>query len=136
MSRYIPQETRTQVAERAFFRCEYCLLPDDAGSFPFEVDHVIAIKHGGKSIFENLAYACPRCNRNKGTDLTTVLDDPETPIRIFNPRRDIWEEHFEVESGGIYPKTLLGEATVKILNLNDPDRVIGRRLLAESGLYP
>ncbi len=66
MSRYIPQEIRVHVAERASFRCEYCLLPDFAGSFPFEVDHVIAIKHGGKSILENLAYACPRCNRNKG----------------------------------------------------------------------
>jgi len=65
-----------------------------------------------------------------------VLNDAETPTRFFNPRRDIWEGHFEEESGGIYPKTILGEAAIKILNLNDPGRVIGRRLLAASGLYP
>lgn len=136
MSRYVPQEIRLLVAERAAFRCEYCLMPDYSGSFPFEVDHVIAIKHGGKSTLENLAFACPRCNRNKGTDLTTILGDDETPIRFFNPRKDIWAEHFEVESGGIYPKTRLGEATIKVLNLNEAERVIGRRLLQEAGLYP
>jgi len=68
----------------------------------YEVDHIIAIKHGGKVVLENLAYSCQHCNRYKGTDLTTILDNANTLIRIFNPRKDVWNEHFEVMAGAIY----------------------------------
>ena len=40
---------RGQVRERAEGRCEYCLLPEDADLVRFEVDHVIAEQHGGKT---------------------------------------------------------------------------------------
>jgi hypothetical protein len=33
--------------ERAGRRCEYCQLPDNVVSTPFQVDHVIAEKHEG-----------------------------------------------------------------------------------------
>ena len=60
---------RRQIVERAGNRCEFCLLPGEVGFVPYEIDHVIAEKHGGKTELENLAYACWRCNRHKGTDL-------------------------------------------------------------------
>ena len=128
MSRKIPPDLRRQVAQRSNFCCEYCLLPDALAIYPFEVDHILAVRHGGKTKLENLAYCCSRCNRNKRSDLTTVLTEQEIIVRIFNPRLDSWNDHFEVESGVIYPKSTIGEATIKLLDFNTPERIIGRQI--------
>ena len=34
------------VRQRAAGRCEYCRLPQEATSVPFEIDHIISEKHG------------------------------------------------------------------------------------------
>ena len=73
---YISAEMRRFVAERAEFRCEYCLVPAAVAFFSHEVDHIVATKHGGKDELQNLAFACWRCNRHKGTDLGSL--DPQT----------------------------------------------------------
>lgn len=135
MSRSIPLYLRTEVAKRAGFRCEYCLLPEPYAIYPFEVDHIIAVKHGGKTVSDNLAYSCIRCNRMKGTDLTTLSKDSDEIIRLFNPRIDIWDEHFEVVEGAIYGRTDIGRATTQLLTFNTPERIIGRKLLIEAGEY-
>jgi hypothetical protein len=72
----VPTTLRRQVIERAGNRCEYCLLRAEVIFFPHEVDHVIAEKHSGATDIENLAFACWRCNRHKGSDLTS--SDPQT----------------------------------------------------------
>ncbi len=77
---------------------------------------------------ENLAYCCSRCNRNKGTDLATILQEQNLLVRIFNPRLDVWEEHFYVLDGVIHPNSNIGEATIKLLNFNTSERVIGRKI--------
>ena len=77
------------------------------------------------------------CNRNKGSDLGTILDNSEEIIRFFNPRKDKWHNHFKVtEDGMLHPKTLIGEATIKIFGFNHPDSIIERQLLISVGLYP
>ena len=38
--------------------CEYCQLPQASPSIPFEIDHIIARKHGGTTVAENLALSC------------------------------------------------------------------------------
>lgn len=136
MSRNIPLYLRTEVARRANHRCEYCLLPEVYAIYPFEVDHVIAVKHGGKAVLENLAYSCIRCNRIKGTDLTTLSGESDEIVRLFNPRKDKWNEHFEVVEGAIYGRTDIGKATAQLLAFNTPERIIGRKLLIEAGEYP
>lgn len=49
MSRYIPVALQTVVAERASFRCEYCRLPEIAALVKFHFEHIISLKHGGKT---------------------------------------------------------------------------------------
>ncbi|MFN0175876.1 MAG: HNH endonuclease [Saprospiraceae bacterium] len=136
MSRYVSAELRREVAERAGFRCEYCRLPEAVAMVRFQIEHIIAIKHHGLTVSENLAYACPICNANKGTDIGTVLEDTETIIPFFNPRKHDWFAHFEVNNGEILPKTLLGEATVKILDFNTLERILERLELGVTGVYP
>jgi 5-methylcytosine-specific restriction endonuclease McrA len=63
MNERISSALRQQVAERAAHCCEYCGYPQRAAFLSFAVDHIIARKHGGATTPENLALACPFCNR-------------------------------------------------------------------------
>jgi HNH endonuclease len=126
MSRYIAENIRFQVIERAKHICEYCLLSDDDVFFSHQIDHIIRLKHGGNNHIDNLAYACFPCNNAKGSNVGTVLLPDMTFIRLYNPRVDNWHEHFEIFEGKIYSKTIIGEATIKVLNMNDLDRIIER----------
>ena len=132
---HIPNALRLFVAHRSSFRCEYCRIPDLGFAFPFQVDHIRSLKHNGVTILSNLAYCCPDCNRYKGTDLGSYLDDETTLVRFFNPRKDVWEEHFTNEDGAIHPKTPEGKVTATIFQFNTPQRIIYRQALIESGLY-
>jgi 5-methylcytosine-specific restriction endonuclease McrA len=49
------ETTRRQVFDRAHGLCEYCHLPQSAYAVPFEIDHVIAKQHHGRSTLSNLA---------------------------------------------------------------------------------
>lgn len=35
-------------------RCDYCRMPDVIDPLPFQVDHIIAVQHGGKTSLEKL----------------------------------------------------------------------------------
>ena len=85
---------RATVARRAQFRCEYCQWPERFSELRFQLDHVIARKHRGRTDAANLAFACFRCNSHKGPNLAGI--DPRTGalVRLFNPRADRWREHF------------------------------------------
>jgi hypothetical protein len=132
----ISDELRRRVSDRAYRVCEYCLVHEDDLFHACEVDHIISLKHGGKTELENLANACFHCNRHKGSDLGSILPPKRDLIRFFNPRVDRWPDHFSLNAGRIVPLSEIGEVTARILELNHPDRVLLRRLLAEQGRYP
>jgi len=136
MSKKIPGSLRRQVAARAGYRCEYCRRPEMDSFLRYQSGHIISRKHGGKTILSNLAHTCPVCNNAKGTDLATVLGAEETLVRLFNPRKQDWFDHFEVMDGEIIPKTDTGAATIKLLNLNQVNRILERLDLISAGLYP
>ncbi len=132
MKIHIPNNLRALVANRAKFRCEYCRLPADASFFPFHIDHIVSLKHGGETHSDNLAYCCQICNLNKGSDIATFLPNTNTPVRFFNPRTDAWPDHFGMDqSGAIYSKSEIGAATIRIFGLNHPESIIERKELLE-----
>lgn len=136
MSKKIPLYLRNSVNLRANKRCEYCQIPDIDSYYGFQIDHIISRKHDGETHLDNLAYACPDCNRYKGSDLGTYLNANTDFVRFYNPRKDTWNEHFEIDDAGqITGKTLTGVATTKIFAFNHPDRIIERRILVELGLW-
>lgn len=135
MSRYIPDALREFVAKRAYLCCEYCRLPADKSFFAFHIDHIVSLKHGGETEADNLAYACSICNVNKGSDVATFLGDRKTAVRFYNPRIDVWREHFYIETTGfLTAQSDIGAATIKVLDLNHPDSIIERRELIRLGL--
>lgn len=101
----------------------------------FEMEHIISEKHAGTTEEDNLALACPYCNRSKGTDLGSI--DPETGqlTPFFNPRTQIWNDHFRLDGAEIVPLTPEGRVTVAILQFNHPERVEERQQLIGAGVY-
>ncbi|MDQ1317100.1 MAG: hypothetical protein QG641_93 [Candidatus Poribacteria bacterium] len=136
MSRYISDELRRFVASRAENVCEYCLIYEHDTFFGCEIDHIISIKHGGSTNPDNLAYACALCNRNKGSDIGSILQQTGDFVRFFNPRKDLWTDHFHLNGSFIQPLTDIGKATIQILNINDNCRILERQALIEAGRYP
>lgn len=136
MSEYIPERIRSLVRARAKGYCEYCLIHESDLIFNGHIDHIIGLKHFGKTEPGNLAYSCLICNVNKGTDVATYLHDEEEYVPFFNPRRHEWIEHFSYEKGWIIAKTKIGKATALILQFNRPDRIQRRLFLENAGRYP
>jgi hypothetical protein len=117
---------RALVRKRAHFSCEYCGLPESLSFAEHQIDHVIAIKHGGASEPHNLALSCTLCNQFKGSDIASV--DPETGqvVTLFHPRTQLWEEHFRLDSNRIIGLTPSGRATTRLLQFNRPERLAER----------
>ncbi len=132
----IPESLRRLVFERAGGHCEYCLMPAGYAVKSHEVDHIRAEKHGGQTAESNLSLSCFQCNRHKGSDLTSIDPITDTVVLLFHPRQHIWEEHFVLNSAIIEPLTAIGRATVKLLQMNDPDSIDDREVLIRLGRYP
>ena len=111
---YISVQLRRLVIERARECCEYCLLHQADAAYPHEFDHLIAIKHGGLTILMNLVYACLKCNRKKGSDLSVIDPIDKIPVLLFNPRTQEWTEHFTLAGAFIVGQTQTGRATVNL----------------------
>jgi len=131
---YVSAELRRLVYERASDRCEYCLMPETFALIPHEIDHTIAQKHGGMTEADNLALSCTICNKHKGSDLTSI--DPETGeiATLYHPRRARWSDHFRIENARLVPLTPSARATIRLLQLNHPHRVVERELVIAAGL--
>jgi len=133
---HIPTALRRDVIQRAVNCCEYCRLSQVDNFFTFHVDHIISEKHGGETKSDNLCLSCPACNIAKGSDIAGA--DPLTgnATFLYNPRQQIWLEHFRLEGATIQGKTPEGRLTVQLLRLNSKERVIEREGLLELGRYP
>jgi hypothetical protein len=125
-----------QVWARARFRCEYCLLPATYTEAPFQIDHIIAKKHGGETVAANLALSCYFCNSYKGPNIASL--DPITGklVRLFHPRRDRWTDHFAWEGPLLVGQTAIARATIVVLWINHPLVVETRKLLIAEDVFP
>ena len=99
-------------------------MPQEATPLiPFPVEHIVSRQHGGTDDPGGPALACDRLNAYKGPNLTSI--DPDTGIvtALFNPRGEVWSDHFAVQGAHILGLTPTGRATVRLLKMNAPRRV-------------
>ena len=130
------ESLRQFVRDRADNRCEYCRLPQTASPFlRFHIEHVEASQHVLDDSESNLCLACARCNLQKGPNLTTMIQPDRQLVRLFHPRQDQWDAHFEVIDGRIVGKTDVGMATAKLLLMNSGDQLRIRRMLINRSEY-
>lgn len=122
--------TRRLIRERAEHRCEYCCTrQSDEPFITYQIEHIVAVQHGGGDEEDNLALACSHCNLHKGPNLSGI--DPETGVvePLFHPRRQRWVEHFTFQGPDIIGRTPSGRATARLLKMNAVARVDLRREL-------
>jgi hypothetical protein len=115
-------------------RCEYCRLSQELTTLPHEIDHIRARKHRGPTTLQNTCLACAGCNAAKVSNAAGY--DPETDelTPLFNPRTDVWNEHFMWDGPVLQGKTAIGRVTIEVLRINSAVRVQHRQLLLAAGL--
>lgn len=134
----ISSSIRKEVEKRARYLCEYCLSRLDHSPDPFSVEHILPKAKGGNDELKNLALSCQGCNNSKYLKIEVI--DPLTlkKVPIYNPRKDIWEDHFVwstdfTEIIGLSP---IGRATIEALKLNRESVRNLRSALTVVGKHP
>jgi len=125
--KHIPIEIDHRIRQVARNRCGYCLSPQHLVMARLEIEHIIPISKGGSDEESNLWLACPLCNRYKGDKTSSLDTETGEIVPLFNPRLQIWSEHFRWTQDGlrIVGLTPIGRATVTALHLSDdPDGLI------------
>jgi len=125
-----------EIWQRAGDACEYCKMPQAFYRTRHQIDHIIAQQHQGKTSFENLALAYFPCNNHKGPNLSGIDPVSGKMVRLFNPRRDQWKNHFRWDGPRLVGKTAIGRATVEVLAINHPNYVAARVELINEGVFP
>jgi hypothetical protein len=126
------------VSQRAAHRCEYCRAPEAIFNFPFEVEHITPLALGGADDEANLALACRACNLRKSAFLTGLDEITQNTVRLFHPRQDHWEDHFQIdaETGTMRGISAVGRATILRLQMNSPAQLAARFRWMQLGLFP
>ncbi|UBF29384.1 HNH endonuclease [Kovacikia minuta CCNUW1] len=132
----IPASLRRLVIQRADNRCEYCGVSQIGQVATFHIDHIVPVVAGGETAAANLALACVSCSLRKGA--RQALEDLETGevVFIFNPRQQVWKEHFRWNDVHVVGLTATGRATVRALDLNRPMLLAIRAEEALLGRHP
>jgi hypothetical protein len=129
---------RELVETRARGRCEDCHAPQAICGYRFHLEHIHPAAQGGSDAPINRSLACASCNLAKGDRSSGI--DPQTKARVafFNPRTDVWEEHFAWgdDHQTLLGLTAIGRVTIAALAMNDSLRMEARRLWHAAAWLP
>lgn len=129
--RYIPIDVKRRVEEIANGYCEYCKSRDDFSTSFFEFDHIIAIAKGGTNEFNNIARSCGFCNGLKHDKIAGIDPITQKEYPLFNPRKNIWTDHFKWSDDftKMIALTPIARVTIQTLQLNRPTLINIRKAL-------
>lgn len=89
--------TKKEIFRRDHYRCQYC----GKNGGVLTIDHIVPLRLGGKSTWENLITACAACNHKKGgrtlaqsglSLLSTPKEPPSSAKYIFGRYLNHYEE--------------------------------------------
>lgn len=134
----ISKKKRAEIEKRANDLCKYCRLPHKLSSSPFVIEHILPISKGGTDDLDNLALACSACNNSKYNKTEALDQTGKQKNLLYNPRKDIWKEHFAWNSdfSQIVGLSEKGKVTIETLKLNRERTVIIRKFLYLVGKHP
>lgn len=138
MAERLEARIRRLVAERADFRCEYCLTPSGLAPSPYSAEHIFPRSKGGTDAPDNLAFACQGCNGHKAAKTTGIDPITRRTVPLFHPRLGSWGDHFSwtADATRVEGRSPTGRATVVALQLNRPGLRNLRRLMVLANLHP
>lgn len=127
--------TKRFVYERAEYRCEYCQTSQRIIAQSMHVEH---INPDGGDQPDNLCLSCSSCNLSKGSAITALDLQTNGQVPLFNPRTQIWAEHFVWSENGrrVVGLTATGRATIIRLKMNIKRVVDARAIWVNAGLHP
>ena len=134
--RYIPAALHKIVVERAHNHCEYCGLAQAGQAATFHIDHVVPMAVGGETILQNLALACVSCSLRKSAKQYVIDPLTNQEVSIFNPRFQLWSEHFAWDGVQLIGLSATGRATIATLDMNRPILLAIRQEEAFFGRHP
>ena len=122
MRRKLSNAAIALVRMRADGLCEYCHAQEQWQCALFTIDHVLPLAKGGSNDPDNLALACPHCNRRKSESVTAYDAVLQQQVLLFNPRTNEWSQNFVWSHDGLtlIGITSTGRATVASLDFNRP----------------
>lgn len=132
----LPAAVRTRIIIRADNRCEYCKLSQAGQEASFHIDHVFPRAAGGPTQEDNLALACVSCSLHKAAKQTAVDPESGEPVILFNPRQQIWSDHFRWQGAAAVGITPTGRATIAALKMNRPLILAIREEETHRGRHP
>ena len=134
----ISKALRDNICQQAENRCGYCLSPQDLIPYKLEIEHILPKGLGGETLEENLWLACRECNAHKAKRVKAVDNLSGKIANLFNPRLQIWWEHFEFspDSTEIIGKTPCGRASVSCLQMNNIYQTTARSAWVEINRFP
>lgn len=134
----VSSSIRQRVREAACDRCGYCLSPQRYVMGKLEIEHIIPRARGGSDDEANLWLSCSLCNRYKGSQITGIDPLRGATVVLFNPRTQVWNEHFRWSRDGTHllGLTPIGRATIDALRLNNELAVEVRRNWVLAGWHP
>ncbi|MCU0239141.1 MAG: HNH endonuclease [Pyrinomonadaceae bacterium] len=134
----ISQKLDKKIRIKAKNRCGYCLAPQELVPQKLEIEHIQPKSKGGTDEEENLCLACSECNSHKSTKILGLDPLSLKKVRLFNPNKQIWSEHFEWNSDKtkILGLTDCGRATIIALQMNNNYLVTARIFWKLTGIFP
>ncbi len=134
----IKKDLEEKVRRAAKNRCGYCLDPQELMPYKLEIEHLVPKASGGETVEENLRLASRECNAHKAKKIEAIDNLTEKTVKLFNPRRQIWIEHFEFnrDDTEIIGKTACGRATVESLQMNNFYQTTARSIWVEINRFP
>lgn len=132
------KKLRPIVVEQARHRCGFCQTQEVVSGIPLTLEHLFPKARGGDDKIENLWLSCRLCNELKGVSIEAVDPDTGRPIPLYNPRTQLWDDHFVWSEEGtrVIGKTPTGRATCVALDLNSELRVRARAIWVEARYHP
>ena len=133
----VAEDLRRRVYDRAQGICEYCQT-QEVIVINMHIDHIVPLSAGGKTEPDNLCLSCISCNGAKHKFQLGIDPASQLAVPLFNPRDQIWSEHFAWNGDGtlVLGLTEIGRATLSRLRMNRDLIVRSRRRWVGAGLHP
>ncbi len=98
--------------------------------------HVLPRILGGATDLANQELSCPHCNAHKWAHVQGTNPETGNPEALYTPRTQRWAEHYQWSAHNpvaLEGKTPTGRATIARLQMDHPNLLLVRQLLAQLG---
>jgi len=131
-------QTKNLIFESSNGLCEYCHSQAEYSFAAYSIEMIVPQSKDGQMETRNLAFVCQGCSNHKYKKTEGFDSVTNETVKFFNPRIDVWKEHFawNEDTSLLVGLTAKGRATIKELKMNRPTLIELRAILVRLGKHP